>query len=91
MKEVSKAKNVVVFLSVNYCKSAFCLVELCAAIHSGANIVSVLVVKPGLEAFDFKKMHDLLELRPPKGGTPARGLFEFLVMIRCHLISKEYR
>ena len=50
---VQRARNVVVFLSSNYCRRPYTLVELHFALLAGANICPVIVEKPGSASFDF--------------------------------------
>jgi len=57
---VKQSRNVVVFLSVHYGSSPYCLVELCTAVAAGANIVTIIVHKPGLETFSFETMNKRL-------------------------------
>jgi hypothetical protein len=60
INNVSQSMNVLVFLTPNYPKRPYCLIELHHALKSGANIVTVKIRKSGLAMFDFELMNKAL-------------------------------
>jgi hypothetical protein len=61
VENVVLSKNVIVILTPGYGTSPYCLVELCSAVKAKCNVITVLLHKPGLKAFDFEHMNSLVD------------------------------
>jgi hypothetical protein len=57
---VSRSTNVLVFLTPNYPKRPYCLIEIHHALKHGVNVVTIKIRKPGLDMFDFNGLNKAL-------------------------------
>jgi hypothetical protein len=58
---VSRTSNMLVFLTPNYIRRPYCLIEANCALRHNINIVTVMIRKPGLAMFDFDAVRKAIE------------------------------
>ena len=70
---VKHSKNVVVVLTGNYARRPFALVELVTSLRCGANVVAVLLIRPGMNSFSFEQVQADIKSKEIQNYLDERG------------------